>query len=62
MLYTQVAKVVAPKRASLQKAESEFAGLMSNLRTKQAELKAVMDKLQNLNDDLEIKQTEKKVS
>ena len=54
--------MVAPKRASLDKAEGEFEGLMSSLRQKQGELKAVTDKLDKLNDDLEIKQTEKKVS
>ena len=59
--YDEVAKVVAPKKASLEKAEGEFGGLMSSLRQKQGELKAVTDKLQKLNDDLEVKQAEKKV-
>ena len=60
-IYDKVAKVVAPKRESLNKAESEFDGLMSNLRMKQAELNAVLDKMAKLNEDLELKQNEKKV-
>ena len=60
-VYDQVAKVVAPKRASLQKAESEFGGLMASLQQKQGELKEVTDKLDKLNQDLDTKQAEKKV-
>ena len=60
-VYDQVAKVVAPKKASLAKAEGEFEGLMSSLRQKQGELKEVTDKLDKLNQDLDVKQAEKKV-
>ena len=60
-VYDQVAKVVAPKRASLAKAEGEFGGLMASLKQKQGELKEVTDKLDKLNEDLDVKQTEKKV-
>ena len=61
-VYDQVAKVVAPKQASLAKAEGEFEGLMSSLREKQGELKEVTDKLDKLNGDLDLKQAEKKVN
>lgn len=60
-VYDKVAKVVAPKRKSLEAAESVFDGLMSNLRLKQQELQEVTDKLNKLNDDLDTKQEEKKV-
>lgn len=53
--------MVAPKKKSLAQAESEFGGLMANLALKQGELKEVTDKLNKLNDDLTIKQEEKKV-
>ena len=53
--------MVAPKRQSLEHAESSLAEQMANLETKQLELKAVTDKLTGLQDDLEAKQNEKKV-
>ena len=60
-VYDGVAKVVAPKRQSLNSAESLYGDHMSKLQVKQNELKAVTDKLNNLNDNLDTKQTEKKV-
>ena len=54
-------QVVAPKRQSLEQAESVYEEHMSKLRVKQAELQAVTDKLNNLNDNLDTKQNEKKV-
>ncbi|CAH1783204.1 unnamed protein product, partial [Owenia fusiformis] len=59
-VYDKVAKVVAPKKLSLEKAQSELDGLMTQLRIKQAELKKVTDKLAALNENLDDKQTEKK--
>ncbi len=53
--------MVAPKRQSLNAAESVFDEYMTRLQVKQAELKVVTDKLQKLNDDLDAKQKEKKV-
>eukprot|EP00329_Picozoa_sp_Boothbay-MS584-11_P000996 19247_6 len=46
--YDRVAKVVAPKKAQLAKAEAEFAEVMAKLSIKQAQLKEVMDKLAGL--------------
>ena len=43
--YDKVAKVVAPKRASLKIAEAEYEEVMVGLRGKQAELKELTDKL-----------------
>ncbi|XP_013387188.1 dynein heavy chain 12, axonemal, partial [Lingula anatina] len=48
-IYDRVAKVVAPKKAKLAEAESELATTMGILNTKRAELKAVQDRLANLN-------------
>ena len=42
--YDRVAKVVAPKRAALAKANEEFEEVMVGLREKQAELKKVEDR------------------
>lgn len=50
--YDRVAKVVAPKRESLAKAEEEFAELMKGLNEKKAELQKVEDRLQELNTKL----------
>ncbi|KAK2157592.1 hypothetical protein LSH36_188g04054 [Paralvinella palmiformis] len=59
-VYDQVAKVVAPKKQSLDQAESIYGEHMSKLRKKQAELQEITDKLNKLNDDLDLKQKEKK--
>lgn len=45
----RVAKVVAPKKAALQQAESEYATLMEGLAAKKAELAAVVAALDALN-------------
>jgi len=57
--YDRVAKVVAPKRARLAEAEGELAIVMTALRKKQAELKAVLDKLAALDADLAEKRDRK---
>ncbi|XP_033114673.1 dynein heavy chain 3, axonemal-like isoform X5 [Anneissia japonica] len=59
-VYDRVAKVVAPKRASLQNAESTLDEQMSKLNEKRAALKEITDKLQGLNDHLDTKFSEKK--
>ncbi|XP_071960977.1 dynein axonemal heavy chain 3-like [Antedon mediterranea] len=59
-VYDRVAKVVAPKRASLQNAESTLEEQMLKLNEKRAALKEVTDKLQGLNDHLDSKFNEKK--
>lgn len=46
--YDLVAKVVAPKKEALAKANAELAVAMKELRAKQASLKEVQDKLQRL--------------
>ena len=46
--YDRVAKVVAPKKASLAQAEKDLAVVMAELSVKQAQLKEVMDKLAGL--------------
>lgn len=48
----RVAKVVAPKKAALQQAESEYATLMEGLAAKKAELAAVVAALDALNTKL----------
>ncbi|XP_073447160.1 dynein axonemal heavy chain 3 isoform X2 [Aquarana catesbeiana] len=50
-VYDRVAKVVAPKRERLKEAEAKLAVQMEQLNIKRAELKAVEDRLQALNDD-----------
>ena len=45
-IYDRVAKVVAPKKASLAIAEGEYAEAMKGLKAKQAELQVVLDKLE----------------
>ncbi|XP_023932407.1 dynein heavy chain 3, axonemal [Lingula anatina] len=57
--YDQVAKVVAPKRKSLEAALAVYDDQMSQLRQKQAELKEVTDKLDKLNENLDTKMEEK---
>lgn len=61
-VYDGVAKVVAPKKESLLKAEMELAEQMAKLDAKIAELKAVTDKLNTLENNLKQKQEEQKVS
>eukprot|EP00798_Chlamydomonas_sp_ICE-L_P008519 gene8518-4817_t len=58
--YDRVAKVVAPKKAKLAEAESEFAELMVGLNAKKAELKEVEDRLAALNAKLAEMQQKKK--
>ncbi|KAK3261578.1 hypothetical protein CYMTET_29517 [Cymbomonas tetramitiformis] len=57
--YDRVAKVVAPKKASLAEAEGALEKVMAALRIKQAELKEVEDKLAALDADLKVKQDNK---
>ncbi|XP_070559259.1 dynein axonemal heavy chain 3-like isoform X5 [Ptychodera flava] len=59
-VYDRVAKIVAPKRAKLQEAESQLGNLLSNLNEKRAALKEVTDKLDGLNAHLTAKKKEKK--
>ena len=54
-------QLVAPKRKRLAGAESLLAQQMSHLNEKRGELKEVMDKLQNLNDDYRSKVNKKGV-
>ena len=60
-VYDSVAKVVAPKKQSLDAAEAILAEQMAKLTEKRAELKSVTDKLQSLEENLIRKQEEKKV-
>lgn len=48
----RVAKVVAPKKAALQKSEAEYAVLMEGLAAKKAELASVVAALDALNTKL----------
>ncbi|XP_075973125.1 dynein heavy chain 3, axonemal [Anticarsia gemmatalis] len=50
-VYDRVIKVVAPKKAALAEAESELQMQMNTLNAKRAQLQAVLDKLQALNDE-----------
>ena len=54
-------QIVAPKRQSLAAAESVYNEYMGKLTKKREELKAVTDKLLALQNNLELKQKEKKV-
>lgn len=54
--------MVAPKRARLKEAESKLSEQMGNLEERRAVLKEITDKLDKLNNKLNMKQTEKKVS
>ncbi|XP_039631019.1 dynein heavy chain 3, axonemal [Polypterus senegalus] len=58
--YDRVAKIVAPKRERLREAEAEHAVQMEKLNVKRAELKAVEDRLQVLNDDFQVMNNKKK--
>jgi len=53
VVYDNIARVVAPKRAALQKANEELAVAMEQLRNKQGELQAVLDNLQSLQEELQ---------
>ncbi|XP_010001540.1 PREDICTED: dynein heavy chain 3, axonemal [Chaetura pelagica] len=59
-VYDRVAKVVAPKRERLKGAEEVLEVQMQKLRTKQAELKELLDRLQALNDDFDLMNRRKK--
>ena len=50
--YDRVAKVVAPKKASLAEAEAEYNTVMAGLQVKQAELKELQEKLAGLEQQL----------
>ena len=50
-----------PKKQSLEAAEASLATQLAKLHEKQAMLKEVTDKLNNLEDNLAVKQDEKKV-
>jgi len=52
LLFGRVAKVVAPKKAALQEAETEYSTLMQGLAAKKAELEAVIAALDTLNSKL----------
>lgn len=47
-IYDRVAKVVAPKKLKLKEAQASLAETMALLNEKRAELKAVQDRLANL--------------
>jgi len=49
---TRVAKVVAPKKESLKKAEAELSVAMASLEKKRASLRDVQEKLSKLQDTL----------
>jgi dynein heavy chain len=50
--YDRIAKIVAPKKAALEKAEHELAVMLAALEAKQAALKKVEDELKSLEDQL----------
>jgi len=52
-VYEKIARVVAPKREALAKANAELAEAMAQLKEKQDELQAVLDNLQKLQDELQ---------
>lgn len=54
-------QVVAPKKRSLESAEAVLATQMANLQQKRAELKAVTDELNELEENLASNQNEKEV-
>ena len=53
LVFYRVARVVAPKKISLKKAEVELSEAMASLEKKRASLKEVQDKLNKLTDKLE---------
>jgi dynein heavy chain len=55
----RVAKVVAPKKEALKKANSELATAMAALEKKRASLKEVQDKLNKLTEKLEFNKKKK---
>ncbi|PAA64367.1 hypothetical protein BOX15_Mlig029056g2 [Macrostomum lignano] len=57
--YDKVAKIVAPKKEALRKAEGELAVAQEALAKKQATLKAVQDRLEKLRSDLEMNKKRK---
>ncbi|VDO03290.1 unnamed protein product [Rodentolepis nana] len=58
--YDRVAKIVAPKKLKLEEAERELMENMAALKRTQASLKAVEDKLEELHENLDNVQAEKK--
>lgn len=59
-VYDKVARIVMPKKAALEGAESELKQQMETLNAKRAELQVILDKLQKLNDFFAEKSREKK--
>lgn len=57
--YDRVAKIVAPKKVKLAEAERELAENMAALKATQASLKVVMDKLAELNENLDRTQVDR---
>ncbi|CAH1790213.1 unnamed protein product [Owenia fusiformis] len=57
--YDKVAKIVAPKKIALKKAEDELAVAMEGLRKKQASLREVQDKLAKLQEKLDANKQKK---
>lgn len=57
--YDSVAKVVAPKKAALAEAQTASDQVNSALRSKQADLQEVLDKLATLEEQLEKTMAEK---
>ncbi|KAK7506434.1 hypothetical protein BaRGS_00002546, partial [Batillaria attramentaria] len=58
-VYDRVAKVVAPKKEALKKAEGELAEAMGSLEKKRASLREVQDKLSKLQETLEANKAKK---
>ncbi|XP_076459412.1 dynein axonemal heavy chain 7-like [Babylonia areolata] len=58
-VYDRVAKVVAPKKESLRKANAELAEAMASLEAKRASLREVQDKLNKLQETLEANKAKK---
>ena len=59
IIYFRVAKVVAPKKIALKKANAELAEAMASLEKKRASLKEVQDKLEKLTEKLEFNKQKK---
>lgn len=59
-VYDRVIKIVAPKKARLEEAETELALQMDTLNAKRAQLQEVTDKLQALNDEFAAETKKKK--
>ena len=58
-VYDRVAKVVAPKKASLQIAEGKLAVQMVKLNEKRSQLKEILDKLAVLNTEFDASKKKK---